>query len=98
MRVIPTNELIELIALFVTLMIFFSIDAKHRFSRDSKHPRNRRFFAITSIIGVLTTVIAAVISWVEFFLESGTFIAMLLILIQEASHFLPHCFLALMCC
>ncbi|MGB3414301.1 MAG: hypothetical protein WBA28_06250 [Microbacteriaceae bacterium] len=96
MRVIPSNELVELIGLFVTLMIFFSLDAKFRFSPNIKHHKNQEFFKISSIVGGLATVIAAISVWVEFFLprEDGT-LMLLFILIPGSIAFLAALFLAL---
>lgn len=52
MRIIPSDELVELIQLFVTLMIFFSIDAKHRFSKSRRNREYaaKTFFAFLSIL------------------------------------------------
>src|SRR5690606_20316055 len=91
MRVIPPDELVELIALFVTLMIFFSIDAKHRFSknRDQKEYSSKTFFAGLSITGAIATVVAAVITWIDFFLpEENTAISLIYILVPGSIAFL----------
>lgn len=74
MRIIPPDELVELIALFVTLMIFFSIDAKHRFSQkeNEKERTAKRFFGALSITGGFATTIAAGITWVDFFFPKKT--------------------------
>lgn len=60
------DELVGLCALLVSLMIFFSIDAKFRFRRSSELTQD--VFRITSIVGGLSTAFALLIAWVELFL------------------------------
>lgn len=68
-----TSELVQVAALLVTLMIFFSIDAKFRFRRDEVIAKG--LFRVMSLIGGLFTVIALVIVWIEMFMpdENGLF-------------------------
>lgn len=69
MQELKSDQLIELAGLLVTLMIFFSIDAKHRFSR--KNAVAKGLFRFTSIGGGLMTAISLVVVWVETFLPDG---------------------------
>lgn len=60
------DQLVELASLLVTLMIFFSIDAKHRFNRKPKTQKN--VFHFFSIFGGIATAISFSIVWIELFL------------------------------
>lgn len=81
MRDLLPAELVGLCALLVTLMLFFSIDAKFRFRRSTELTQD--IFRVTSIVGGLTTALALLITWVELFLpEDNTAIHVL-------SYFVP---------
>lgn len=60
------DQLVELASLIVTLMIFFSIDAKYRFKRGRSPARG--LFRVTSMVGGVSTAIALTVVWVEMFL------------------------------
>lgn len=66
MQELKAEELVELASIMVTLMIFYSIDAKFRFQRKEKTAQG--LFRVVSIVGGIVTAIAALIIWVEMFL------------------------------
>ncbi|MEB4614012.1 hypothetical protein [Leucobacter sp. M11] len=66
MRDMEPDQLVELASLLVTLMIFFSIDAKHRFNRKPHGERN--LFHTISMVGGIATAVAFAVVWVELFL------------------------------
>lgn len=88
MRVLPTAELSDLIALFVTLLIFFSLDSKFRFSKNSNARHAKLFFEIVTIVGGIFTVLSALITWIAFFLPEKYFVQWYLILIPGTIAFL----------
>ncbi|MBO1901754.1 hypothetical protein J4H92_07295 [Leucobacter weissii] len=61
-----TGQLVEFAGLLVTLMIFFSIDAKYRFSRTGGTARI--LFHGASIVGGIATAVGLVVVWIEMFL------------------------------
>lgn len=71
MQELNTTELTQVAALLVTLMVFFSIDAKFRFRRDEVIAKG--VFRVTSLAGGFFTVIALLVVWIEMFLpdENG---------------------------
>lgn len=70
------DQLVELAGLLVTLLIFFSIDAKYRFNR--KASSTKTLFRLSSISGGIATVVALAVVWVEQFLpEDNTSIHVL---------------------
>lgn len=66
MRDLEPDQLIGLAGLLVTLMLFFSLDAKFRFSRRKR--LSLQVFHVTSIVGGLLTVVALIVVWIELFL------------------------------
>ncbi|MGO3734905.1 MAG: hypothetical protein ACTJFR_07150 [Canibacter sp.] len=66
MRELTPDQLLDAAALIVTLLIFFSIDAKFRFRKDAR--RVREEFRIVTIIGGLSSAVALVVVWINLFI------------------------------
>src|SRR5690625_345017 len=69
MRVLTPNQLISVAAFLITLLIFFSMDAKFRF-----RGRNRRagtIFRSTSFVGGVSRSVPIVTTWFTIFLPPG---------------------------
>lgn len=60
------DQLSEFAGLLVTLLIFFSIDAKFRFKR--RDSSEKALFRLSSIVGGISAVTALAVVWVELFL------------------------------
>lgn len=75
MEQLESEHLAEIASLLVTLMIFFSIDAKFRFRR--KKTVAKEVFRTASISGGVLTVVSLAIVWVEMFLPEKTMPALL---------------------
>lgn len=67
MREIPGSEMVDLVALFALLLIFFSIDIRGR-TPDSDDRWHDRLFEWTSRIGGVTTAIGLTLAWINMFL------------------------------
>jgi len=67
MREIPGNEMVDLVALFAVLLIFFSIDIRGR-TPDVDDKWHDKLFEWTSRIGGITTAVGVTSAWVNMFL------------------------------
>ena len=66
MRGLSPDQLLAAAGLIVTLLIFFSIDAKFRFRPSAR--RAREIFHTTSIVGGISCAIAFVVIWINVFI------------------------------
>lgn len=67
MRPMPSSEMVSLISFLAVLLIFFSIDIRHRDSAASD-PWHVQLFEWTSRIGGVSTAVALALGWVDLFL------------------------------
>lgn len=67
MREIPGSEMVDLVALFAVLLIFFSIDIRGR-RPDEDDKWHDKLFEWTSRIGGITTAIGVTLAWINMFL------------------------------
>lgn len=81
MQELEPEQLVELAGILVTLMIFYSIDAKYRFQRKRKAAKG--LFRAISIAGGITVAVAALVVWVEIFLPKEN------TLIPVLAYFIP---------
>ncbi|MFF8818689.1 hypothetical protein ACF07D_11910 [Leucobacter sp. NPDC015123] len=77
------DQLSEFAGLLVTLLIFFSIDAKFRFRR--RDSSQKALFRISSIVGGLAAVTALAVVWVELFLPEDNEMIHVLVYFVPAS-------------
>lgn len=77
------DQLSEFSGLLVTLLIFFSIDAKFRFKRRDKS--ERALFQLSSIVGGIAAVTALAVVWVELFLPEDNEMIHVLVYFVPAS-------------
>ncbi|GAA1569602.1 hypothetical protein [Leucobacter aridicollis] len=77
------DQLSEFAGLLVTLLIFFSIDAKFRFRR--RDASQKTLFRVSSIVGGLAAVTALAVVWVELFLPEDNKMIHVLVYFVPAS-------------
>ena len=77
------DQLSEFAGLLVTLLIFFSIDAKFRFRRSDASQKT--LFRVSSIVGGLAAVTALAVVWVELFLPEDNKMIHVLVYFVPAS-------------
>jgi len=67
MRPVLSNEMMNLIAFFAVLLVFFSIDVRGR-EVAAGDPLRAHFFAWTSRLGGVMTAVALALGWVDVFI------------------------------
>lgn len=77
------DQLSEFSGLLVTLLIFFSIDAKFRFRRQDHS--EKALFRVSSIVGGIAAVTALAVVWVELFLPEDNKMIHVLVYFVPAS-------------